>query len=84
MENLKLSQPDLELEQGVSKNRYQLIPRCLIFIRKDDSFLLIKGASNKKIWANKFNGIGGHIEKGEDIKSAAQRECSYVCKILDD
>jgi 8-oxo-dGTP diphosphatase len=26
------------------------------------------------LWANLYNGIGGHIERGEDALSAAQRE----------
>ena len=61
-------------EQGISQDRYKLIPRCLIFIRKSDSILLLKGAANKRIWAKKFNGVGGHVERNEDIMAAAQRE----------
>ena len=61
-------------EQGVSKERYLLIPRTLIFIRCGESFLFIKGAADKRLWANKYNGIGGHVERGEDIQSAAERE----------
>ena len=61
-------------EQGVAKDRYSLIPRTLIFIRCGDSILLIKGATNKRLWANKYNGVGGHIERGENIQSAAERE----------
>ena len=65
---------NFDREQGISQDRFKLIPRCLIFIRKSDSFLLLKGASNKRIWANKYNGVGGHIEIDEDIKTAALRE----------
>jgi 8-oxo-dGTP diphosphatase len=36
--------------------------------------LLLRGAASKRIWANKYNGIGGHIERDEDIYSAALRE----------
>jgi 8-oxo-dGTP diphosphatase len=61
-------------EQGISKDRYKLIPRCLIFLKHKDSILLLKGAPDKKIWANKYNGVGGHIEHNEDIKTAARRE----------
>jgi 8-oxo-dGTP diphosphatase len=61
-------------EQGVSKDRYMIIPRTLIFIRCGESFLLIKGATHKRLWANKYNGVGGHVERGEDILAAAQRE----------
>jgi 8-oxo-dGTP diphosphatase len=61
-------------DQGVSQDRYQLIPRTLIFITRGESVLLLKGASDKRIWANRYNGVGGHVEKGEDVISAARRE----------
>lgn len=61
-------------EQGVSRERYQLIPRVLIFLRRGDSILLIKGAPTKRLWANQYNGVGGHVEPGEDILAAARRE----------
>ncbi len=61
-------------DQGFNRNRYKVIIRTLIFIFYQDEILLLKGASDKKIWANLFNGIGGHVEPGEDINSAAQRE----------
>jgi 8-oxo-dGTP diphosphatase len=61
-------------DQGFNSNRYKVILRTLIFIFYKDNILLLKGAKNKKIWANQFNGIGGHVEPGEDIFSAAQRE----------
>ena len=61
-------------DQGVSKDRYMLIPRTLIFITRGESVLLLKGAADKRIWANRYNGLGGHIEKGEDVLTAAKRE----------
>jgi 8-oxo-dGTP diphosphatase len=61
-------------DQGVSQGRYQVIPRALLFITYKNKILLIKGAPTKKIWANKYNGIGGHIEQGEDVLTAARRE----------
>ncbi len=61
-------------DQGVSKERYTLIPRTAIFLRRGDSYLLLKGAPTKRLWANKYNGLGGHVERGEDILSAAKRE----------
>jgi len=51
-----------------------LIPRVLIFVRRGTLVLLLKGAPTKRLWAGKFNGIGGHVEPGEDILSAARRE----------
>jgi 8-oxo-dGTP diphosphatase len=61
-------------DQGISRDRYTVIPRTAIFLRRGDSFLLLKGAPTKRLWANKYNGLGGHVEKGEDILSAAKRE----------
>ncbi len=61
-------------DQGITRDRYMLIPRTIIFLRCGDSFLLIKGAPTKSLWAGKFNGIGGHVERGEDVLSAAKRE----------
>ena len=61
-------------DQGVAKHRYTVIPRVVIFLRREDSFLLLKGAPTKRLWANKYNGLGGHVEKGEDVLSAAKRE----------
>ena len=61
-------------EQGIAQDRYTCIPRTLIFLTRGDSVLLLKGASTKRIWANKYNGVGGHVERGEDILSSAKRE----------
>lgn len=61
-------------DQGVNLERYMLIPRSAIFVRRDDSFLLLKGAPDKRLWAGKYNGLGGHVEQGEDVLSAARRE----------
>jgi 8-oxo-dGTP diphosphatase len=60
--------------QATNNNRYKLIPRTLIFLFDKENVLLLKGASNKSIWANKLNGIGGHIERGENVIQSAQRE----------
>ncbi|MDK1028994.1 MAG: NUDIX domain-containing protein [Anaerolineae bacterium] len=61
-------------DQGQNLNRYILIPRTVIFLRRGGSFLLLKGAPTKRLWAGKYNGLGGHIEAGEDVLTAAQRE----------
>ncbi|MEA3352104.1 MAG: NUDIX domain-containing protein [Chloroflexota bacterium] len=61
-------------DQGVSHERYTLIPRTLIFVTYKDEVLLLRGASDKRLWANRYNGIGGHIEPGEDVLTAAYRE----------
>jgi 8-oxo-dGTP diphosphatase len=64
----------MPLSDRRSKERYTIIPRTAIFLRRDDSYLLLKGAPTKRLWANQYNGLGGHIERGEDALSAARRE----------
>lgn len=63
-------------EQGVAKSsgRYSLIPRVLCFLTHGNDVLLLKGAPTKKIWANYYNGVGGHIERNESVRQAAIRE----------
>ncbi|KAA3647975.1 MAG: 8-oxo-dGTP diphosphatase [Chloroflexi bacterium] len=61
-------------DQGVFKDRYAVIPRALIFLTRGDKVLLLKGAPTKRVWPNKYNGVGGHIERDEDILNAARRE----------
>lgn len=61
-------------DQGATKDRYALIPRTAIFVRRGDEYLLLKGAEDKRLWAGKYNGLGGHVERGEDVVSAARRE----------
>ncbi len=63
-------------DQGVaqSRNRYQVIPRTLTFITHGNDVLLLLGGPHKRIWAGRYNGVGGHVEPGEDIYTAAARE----------
>ena len=61
-------------DQGISPDRYTLIPRTLIFLTHGGQVLLIKGGPHKRLWAGRYNGIGGHVERGEDVLSAAYRE----------
>jgi len=60
--------------QGVTDERYRVIPRTLVFLTTPTRVLLLKGAANKRLWAGRYNGLGGHIERGEDVLHAALRE----------
>ncbi len=60
-------------EQKVDR-RYHLVPRTLCFVFHDEDVLLLRGAPTKRLWANLYNGIGGHVMEGEDVASAARRE----------
>jgi 8-oxo-dGTP diphosphatase len=62
------------IDQGVNLERYMLVPRTLIFLTRGERILLLKGAKRKRLWAGLFNGIGGHVEQGEDVLSSAHRE----------
>jgi len=63
-------------DQGVavSRQRYHLVPRVLVFVYAGDDVLLLHGAPDKKIWPGKYNGLGGHLERGESVQAAAARE----------
>lgn len=63
-------------DQGVaqSRHRYQVIPRTLCFVLHGADVLLLLGGPHKRLWAGRYNGVGGHVEAGEDIYTAAQRE----------
>ena len=53
--------------------RHLTTPRTLLFLQRNEKWLFIRGNSHKW-WAGKLNGIGGSVEAGEDILTAALRE----------
>jgi 8-oxo-dGTP diphosphatase len=60
--------------QRVQPERYQLIPRTLIFLLHGDEILLLKVPAERGAWAGLYNGVGGHIEAGENPYAAGIRE----------
>src|SRR5215510_13542135 len=63
-------------EQGASatSGRWLTIPRTLCFVTNGNDVLLMKRAPTRRIFPNRFNGVGGHIERGEDPLTSAKRE----------
>jgi 8-oxo-dGTP diphosphatase len=51
-----------------------LYPRTLSFLLSGKDVLLIRRSSRADLFPGVFNGVGGHVERGEDILSAARRE----------
>ncbi len=62
------------------RQRHLVVPRTLVFLTSAnpvsgaDEVLLLKGAPHKRLWADKYNGLGGHVEATEDVHTAAVRE----------
>jgi 8-oxo-dGTP diphosphatase len=63
-------------DQGVavSRHRYHVIPRTLCFVTHGEEALLLLGGAKKRLWAGRYNGLGGHVEPGEDICASVRRE----------
>jgi 8-oxo-dGTP diphosphatase len=63
-------------EQGAdaTQGRWLVIPRTLCFVFNGGDVLLMKRAPHKRIFPNRYNGLGGHIERDEDPLTGARRE----------
>lgn len=63
-------------EQGADaiEGRWLVIPRVLCFVVNGNDVLLMKRAPNRRIFPNRYNGVGGHVERDEDPLTAARRE----------
>lgn len=57
-----------------TQDRWLTMPRTLCFVRNGDDVLLMKRAAHKRVFPNQYNGLGGHVERDEDLRSSALRE----------
>jgi 8-oxo-dGTP diphosphatase len=74
-----------EYNIDVIRTKYQLVPRTLIFIYKDDKILILKKQKKASFGYGKLNGVGGHIERGEEPFESARREiCEEAGITVDD
>ncbi|MHB9031782.1 MAG: NUDIX hydrolase [Anaerolineae bacterium] len=72
-------------EQGTTfHERHSVIPRTLCFILHAGNILLLRGSPDKRLWAGKLNGIGGHIEADETPYEGARRELKEEAGLASD
>ena len=64
------------------KNRYQLVPRTLVFIQHEGKIVFIDKARNNSLVLGQFNGVGGHVELGEEPYESAIREIQEETGLL--
>jgi len=64
----------MEYNLKVIQEKYQLVPRTVVFIEKGEEILLLHKQKKDSFGYKKLNGIGGHIEQGEDSTEATRRE----------
>ena len=62
--------------QRVQPQRYTVLPRTLTFLTRPGQVLLMCIPPGRGAWAGLYNGLGGHIEQGEDPLTSARREVS--------
>ena len=63
-------------EQGAdaTAGRWLTIPRTLCIVTHGSDVLLLKRGPQRRVFPNKYNGVGGHLERDEDALSGAIRE----------
>lgn len=61
-------------DQRSTEGQYTVVARTLIFLTRGTKVLLLRGAPTKRLWADRYNGIGGHLEPGESPYASALRE----------
>ena len=59
--------------------RWVVIPRTLVLVFEGDDVLLMKRGAHRRIFPNKYNGLGGHVERDEhpgftEFRRAAEQE----------
>lgn len=79
-----MSAEDMLEGQRLQPQRYTVVPRTINFIFHENRVLLIKVAQGRGAWSGKFNGVGGHIEQGEDPYTSALRELKEETGITPD
>jgi len=74
----------MHFNNKITEGKYQLIPRALAFIYKEDEILFIHKKKKNSFGYGKINGVGGHIEQGEDPFEAIKREVLEETRLIID
>lgn len=63
-------------DQGAdaTAGRWLTIPRTLCFITHGNDVLLLRRGEHKRIYPGRYNGVGGHLERDEDVLTGVLRE----------
>ncbi len=63
-------------QQGAdaTDSRWLTMPRTLSFVVNGDDILMLRRSASKRVFPNQYNGLGGHVERDEDIYQSALRE----------
>ena len=66
---------------NIIRSRYALVPRTLIFVQNNEKVLFLEKKQKTSYGYGKINGLGGHIERGEEPFEAARREIREEAQI---
>lgn len=63
-------------QQGAdaTTQRWLTMPRTLSFVINGGDVLMLKRDASRRVFPNQYNGLGGHVERDEDVCSSALRE----------
>jgi len=53
---------------------HRVRPVTLAFVRHGEELLLLRHPPTSRRFGGQWNGVGGHVEPGEDVRAAARRE----------
>jgi 8-oxo-dGTP diphosphatase len=68
--------------QRLDPRRYTVVPRTLSLLVRGGEILLLRLGAQRGEWSGRLNGLGGHVEPGEDVLTSARREIREEAGLL--
>ena len=62
------------IDRDATRRRHLVRLATVAFVRNGDDLLLMRHPESSDRFRGRWNGIGGHVEAGEDVRAAARRE----------